>query len=85
MIEKLDKDYKSLVTKLVEANKDIMPPVNITPFAKKQFAESIFKTLKDNDLNPSLSSIFFLLHEGKIPSIEEYLRVFDNKKLFKLL
>lgn len=85
MIEKLDKDYKSLVTKLVEANKDIMPPVNITAPEKKKFAENIFTVLKKHNLNPALSSLFFLLHEGRVSTIEDYIRVYDNKKLYKLL
>jgi len=85
MIEKLDKDYKSLVSKLVAANKDIKPPLNISAPEKKKFAENIFGVLKTHNLNPALSSLFFLLHEGRVPTIEDYIRVYDNKKLYKLL
>ena len=85
MIDKLYIDYNKLIVNVNAAIETIEEPKNISKEEKKRFAGNIFKALNDNHLHPSLSSIFFLLHDGKINSAEEYLREYDNKKLYKLL
>lgn len=85
LIDKLDFNYKNLIIKLNKAQESIIPPKNITPQEKKLFATNIFKSLANNNLHESLSSIFFMLHNGKIDDIQEYINNYDNKKLYELL
>lgn len=85
LIESLNSKYNKLLNGLHKASELIQPPKNISTQEKKLFASSVFTTLADNKLDQSLSSIFFLMNDGKADSINDYIRQFDNKKLYNLL
>ena len=85
LIDKMLGKYLNLLEFLNLALKEIVYPKNISPQEKKKFAENVFTTLKKFNLNSNLSPLFFLLHEGKIENIEDYIQKYPNQKLYKLL
>lgn len=85
IITTLDKNYKSLVSGLRKSEKEIPLPKSISIPDKKKFASDVFNVLKLNNIDPFFSSVFFLLKDGKINSVDEFVRNCDNKKLYKIL
>lgn len=59
-------------------------PKNISPQEKKKFAIAVFDLI-DKDGLKEYSGMFFGLNDGKIESVREYLRNYDNKRLYKML
>ena len=85
IVKKLHGKYNKLIEDLNKAKALIKPPKNITSMEKKLYASAVFTTLNQFKLNQSLSSAFFLLKDGKVESIEDYIYNYDNKKLYKIL
>jgi len=85
IIQNLNKNYYSLIEKLNNAARIIEGPKNITKEEQKKFATSIFNAVEANGVDKSLGNVFFLIANGRVESIEDYLYQFDNKKLYKLL
>lgn len=59
-------------------------PKNITKEERKKFATNVFRVCSENDLM-LFSNMFFGLIDGKISSPTEYVKEFDNKKLYEYL
>jgi hypothetical protein len=59
-------------------------PKNITPKEKKKFAMAVFEVIGEDNLKP-YSGMFFGMNDGKVESVGDYLRKYDNKKLYKVL
>ena len=85
LIEDLNTKYNLLIEKLNKAKIDIGVVSDSSAEAKKEFAKKVFSVLSENKINPGVSSLFFMFNDGKVNSVEEYLRNCDNKKLYKLL
>ena len=85
-IRQLEKKYSDLVDKLSKSWGELylLKPKNITPQEKKRFAMNVFEFVDKNDLK-EFSGMFFLLNEGKIKSVNDYLINYDDKKLYNLL
>ena len=54
------------------------------PSEKKKFAEAVFKICTENDVK-KFTGLYFMLHDGKVSSIEEYMLNVDDKTLYKML
>ena len=85
-IRQLEKSYNDLLDKLNKSwdELSLLKPKNITSQEKKRFAMNVFDFVDKNDLK-QFSSMFFLLNEGKIKSVNEYLINYDDKKLYQFL
>lgn len=85
-IKQLEKAYNNLRNKLSKSWEELylLKPKNITPQEKKRFAMDVFEFVDKNDLK-QFSGMFFLLNEGKIKSVSDYLINYDDKKLYHLL
>jgi hypothetical protein len=87
-IFKLYDGYNNLINTLEDAWSKLQDkrPKNITPKEKKKFAMAVFELIGDNDtdLKP-YSGMFFGINDGKVESVKEYLRNYDNKKLYHTL
>jgi hypothetical protein len=85
-IRELEKSYVNLKDKLVKAWDELilLKPKNITPKEKKRFAISVFDFVERNNLK-EFSGMFFLLNDGKIKTVNDYLINYDDKKLYNLL
>lgn len=59
-------------------------PKNITPQEKKKFAMAVFDLIGKDGLK-DYSGMFFGMNDGKVESVRDYLRNYDNKKLYKVL
>ena len=59
-------------------------PKNNTKEERKNYATNVFKVCSENNLM-LFSNMFFSLIDGKTPSPEEYLKDFDNKRLYEHL
>jgi hypothetical protein len=59
-------------------------PVNDKSINRKIIADIIINTSNISDLS-IFTGLFFSLYDNKIKSVKEYLMVFDNKKLYKIL
>lgn len=78
--------YNNLLTRLDRTWVELQGrlPKNITPQEKKKYAMAVFEVCKKNDVEP-FNSIMFNMQNGKISSIKEYMREYDNKKLYSIL
>jgi hypothetical protein len=85
IVDTLNAKYNVLMNKLLDASAKIKPPKNITKLENKLFASAVSTTLAEYGLEQSFASIFFLMKDGKINSIEEYILRMDNKILHKVL
>ena len=85
-IRQLENAYVKLHDKLSKSwgKLYLLRPKNITPQEKKQFAMNVFDFVDKNNLK-EFSGMFFLLNEGKITSVNDYLVNYDDKKLYNLL
>ena len=75
MIDTLDDAWDELQDK---------KPKNISPKEQKKFAMAVFELIGKDDLK-AYSGLFFGMKDGKVESVKEYLRKYDNKKLYKVL
>ena len=80
LIVDLQNRYNALIKKLHKAKEQIG-----TITDKKELSIKIQSVILENGIKPDLNSVFFMLNNGKIKSIEEYLQKCDNKKLIKLI
>tara|TARA_R110000868_G_scaffold76573_2_gene220083 strand:- start:21292 stop:22425 length:1134 start_codon:yes stop_codon:yes gene_type:complete len=82
----LDENYKALLTTLVEGWDALVEhkPKNITPAERKKFATKVFSVVDDMGLS-SMTGLYFGLMDGKVESVEDYVRNMDNKRLYQLL
>ena len=82
----LDENYKVLLTTLVEGWEALAEhkPKNISPSERKKFATKVFSLVDDMGLS-SMTGLYFALMDGKVESVEDYVRNMDNKKLYQLL
>jgi hypothetical protein len=82
----LKKNYDALISKLkiVWGELQDYKPKNIMPSEKKKFAEAVFKICTENDVK-KFTGLYFMLHDGKVSSIEEYMLNVDDKTLYKML
>ena len=85
-IKKLKVNYDALEGRLVTAWDSLKDkkPKNITPQEQKKFAMSVFEVIGTTGLK-DYSGMFFGLKDGKVESVREYLRNYDNKRLYKVL
>jgi hypothetical protein len=85
-IRQLENAYVKLRDKLSKSwgKLYLLRPKNITPQEKKRFAMNVFDFVDKNNLK-EFSGMFFLLNEGKITSVNDYLVNYDDKKLYNLL
>lgn len=85
-IERLKGNYDVLEAKLAEAWDSLKDrrPKNITPKEKKKFAMAVFEVIGVEGLK-AYSGMFFGMNDGKVESVRDYLRKYDNKKLYKVL
>lgn len=85
-IFKLHEGYTELTKNLEVAWDELKDrrPKNITPQEKKKFAMAVFEVIGKKDLK-EFSGMFFGINDGKVESVSEYLRNFDNKRLYKML
>jgi uncharacterized membrane protein YgcG len=85
-IFKLHKNYMDLTETLEAAWEKAKEhkPKNITPKEKKKFAMAVFELVGKDDLK-EYSGMFFGMNDGKVESVSDYLRAYDNKKLYKTL
>ena len=85
-IKQLENAYVKLRDKLSKSwgKLYLLRPKNITPQEKKRFAMNVFDFVDKNNLK-EFSGMFFLLNEGKITSVNDYLVNYDDKKLYNLL
>jgi hypothetical protein len=64
-------------------------PKNITPKEKKKFAMAVFESIATNTAAfgdvKSFSGLFFALNDRKVESVSDYLKEFDNKRLYLML
>jgi len=82
----LDKNYKALLTTLVAGWNVLVEhkPKNITPAERKKFATKVFSVVDDMSIS-SMTGLYFGLMDGKVESVEDYVRNMDNKRLYQLL
>ncbi len=59
-------------------------PKNISPSERKKFATAVFE-ITDKLSVKSFTGLYFNLLDNKVSSVEEYLRNYDDKKLFEML
>lgn len=85
-IFKLYEGYNKLIDTLEDAWDKLQDkkPKNITPKEQKKFAMAVFELIGKDDLK-AYSGLFFGMKDGKVESVKEYLRKYDNKKLYKVL
>ena len=85
-IMELNTEYKKLVFKLNECWAEISNflPRNITKEQQKEFAMNVFRISSEFNLK-QFTGLFFGLKDGKITSINDFLRNFDNKNLYQIL
>lgn len=83
---RLKANYDALIIKLGEAWNELEPslPKNITASERKYYAMAVFEVAKNRNLN-GFTGLFFGLQTGKVDSIDEYMRNFDDKQLYKML
>lgn len=83
---KLKVNYDLLLAKLKSVWDELIPkkPKNITTNEKKMFAMAVFEVSKKHNVE-NFTDLFFKLNDGKILSVDEYLRDFDDKKLYRIL
>lgn len=83
---RLKANYDALIIKLREAWNELEPslPKNITASERKYYAMAVFEVAKNRNLN-GFTGLFFGLQTGKVDSIDEYMRNFDDKQLYKML
>jgi len=85
-IFKLYNGYNKLIDTLEDAWDELQDkkPKNISPKEQKKFAMAVFELIGKDDLK-AYSGLFFGMKDGKVESVKEYLRKYDNKKLYKVL
>lgn len=85
-IFKLHEGYNKLIDVLEDAWDELKDkkPKNISKEEQKKFAMAVFELIGTDDLKP-YSGLFFGMKDGKVESVKEYLRKYDNKKLYKVL
>ena len=85
-IFKLHENYLKLENSLEAAWDKVKEhkPKNISPQEKKKFAMAVFDLITKDGLK-EYSGMFFGLNDGKIESVKDYLRNYDNKRLYKML
>ena len=83
---KLKANYNTLLSKLINAWMELFEkrPKDNSPSEKKAFAFSVFNVAKKYNLD-AFTGLFFALQSGKVDSIPEYLKEYDDKKLYKML
>jgi len=84
-IFKLHKGYNELVDNLENLWTELkdLRPKNITPKEKKRFAMEVFR-VTGKEFKP-YTGLFFGLNDGKVETVREYMRKYDNKKLYNVL
>lgn len=83
---RLKEKYDELVVKLNSIWLELQDykPKNIMPSEKKKYAEAVFRICNEHKLK-TFTGLYFMLHDGKVPSIEEYMLNVDDKMLYKML
>ena len=85
-IFKLKENYDKLRHELHDTWEELKGrlPKNITKEEQKKYAMAVFEVLEKRKMK-SHSGLYFGLKDGKISTIDEYLREYDNKKLYEIL
>lgn len=85
-LNKLKEKYDELVGKLNHVWVELknFKPKNIMPAEKKKYAEAVFRICNEHKLK-TFTGLYFMLHDGKVSSVEEYMLNFDDKALYKML
>ena len=85
-IYKLHANYLTLLTELEATwvELQLRLPKNITPAEKKRFAEAVFEVTKRRKLD-GFTGLMFNLKDGKTTSVRDYMKDYDNRRLYKIL
>ena len=83
-IHQLEVAYYKLMVKLGDLWLTLSKETPLVGKTQKHYAEQVFELTEKNKLK-MFSGLFFSLVNNKISSISEYLREFDNKKLYEIL
>jgi len=83
---KLKENYDKLINSLNEIWDELKLkiPKNISKEEKKKFAIALFETCEKYNIK-EFSGMFFKLAQYKVSSVEEYIKEYDNKLLYKIL
>jgi hypothetical protein len=84
-IFKLYEGYNELITELEGMWDELktLKPKNITPKEKKRYAMEVFRVAgKDYK---AYTGLFFGLNDGKVETVRDFMRNYDNKKLYATL
>jgi hypothetical protein len=82
----LKSKYDSLIELLEKIKLELVEflPKNITPKENKRYAEAVFN-ICDKYRVKGFSGLFFMLKDGKVVSISDYIINYDDKKLYNFL
>jgi len=85
-IRHLDAGYELLTNKLesVWVVLENLKPKNTTPKEKKRYVMEVFRVCEENDTK-MFTGLYFGLNDGKVDSVKDYLREYDDKKLYEIL
>ena len=85
LINNLYNKYNLLINKLKFVEENLKYTIDDSKEEKRRFAMQIKNLLEENKIPASFSSVFFCINDRKVKNIGEYLRKYDNQKLYKLL
>ena len=83
---KLKANYDALIVRLNDAWDELQPrrPKNITASERKAYAMAVFEVAKKHKLD-AFTGLFFSLQNGQVQSVADYMKEYDDKKLYKML